>query len=62
MTNGRSLSESRPKGKLDVIRERYRQRIERHNLNLKQHLAKPGKSGCRSQNRSNYMINSLDII
>lgn len=62
MTNGRSLSESRLKGKLHVISKRYTQRIERHNLELRQHLASRAKMRCRSQNQSNYMTNSLDII
>ncbi|WP_339354818.1 IS1 family transposase, partial [Klebsiella pneumoniae] len=32
-----------PKGKLHVISKRYTQRIERHNLNLRQHLARLGR-------------------
>ncbi len=43
MTDGWPLYESRLKGKLHVISKRYTQRIERHNLNLRQHLA--GKAG-----------------
>ncbi|HAY1209253.1 TPA: hypothetical protein JZZ99_004422, partial [Escherichia coli] len=39
MTDGWPLYESRLKGKLHVISKRYTQRIERHNLNLRQHLA-----------------------
>ncbi|WP_249517129.1 IS1 family transposase, partial [Escherichia coli] len=35
--------ESRLKGKLHVISKRYTQRIERHNLNLRQHLARLGR-------------------
>ncbi|OEM51560.1 IS1 family transposase, partial [Escherichia coli] len=35
--------ESRRKGKLHVISKRYTQRIERHNLNLSQHLARLGR-------------------
>ncbi|MFZ4940157.1 IS1 family transposase, partial [Escherichia coli] len=35
--------ESRLKGKLHVISKRYTQRIERHNLNLWQHLARLGR-------------------
>nr|WP_289812085.1 IS1 family transposase [Escherichia coli] len=39
-----SLYESpRLKGKLHVISKRYTQRIERHNLNLRQHLARLGR-------------------
>ncbi|MBL3992956.1 hypothetical protein FQP69_11575 [Escherichia coli] len=34
---------SRLKGKLHVISKRYTQRIERHNLNLRQHLARLGR-------------------
>ncbi|WP_434057351.1 IS1 family transposase [Escherichia coli] len=30
-------------GKLHVISKRYTQRIERHNLNLRQHLARLGR-------------------
>ncbi|QAV68696.1 hypothetical protein ETE54_00085 [Escherichia coli] len=37
------LYESRLKGKLHVISKRYTQRIERHNLNLRQHLARLGR-------------------
>ncbi len=37
MTDGWPLYESRLKGKLHVISKRYTQRIERHNLNLRQH-------------------------
>ncbi|TBL35574.1 IS1 family transposase, partial [Escherichia coli] len=33
---------SRMKGKLHVIGKRYKQRIERHNLNLRKHLARLG--------------------
>ncbi|MBY7407916.1 IS1 family transposase, partial [Escherichia coli] len=40
--------ESRLKGKLHVISKRYTQRIERHNLNLRQHLARLGRLGRRS--------------
>ncbi|WP_337238644.1 IS1 family transposase, partial [Escherichia coli] len=36
MTDGWPLYESGLKGKLHVIRKRYTQRIERHNLNLRQ--------------------------
>ncbi|MEF4353644.1 IS1 family transposase, partial [Escherichia coli] len=43
MTDGWPLYESRLKGKLHVISKRYTQRIERHNLNLRQHLS--GKAG-----------------
>ncbi|WP_216078546.1 IS1 family transposase, partial [Shigella sonnei] len=37
--------ESRLKGKLHVISKRYTQRIERHNLNLRQHLARLARQG-----------------
>jgi insertion element IS1 protein InsB len=37
MTDGWPLYESRLKGKLHVISKRYTQRIERYNLNLRQH-------------------------
>ncbi|WP_213090836.1 IS1 family transposase, partial [Escherichia coli] len=46
---GWPLYESRLKGKLHVISKRYTQRIERHNLNLRQqknlrqHLARLGR-------------------
>ncbi|KAF0681207.1 IS1 transposase orfB [Enterobacter hormaechei] len=43
MTNGWPLYESRLKGKLIVIGNRYTQRTERHNLNLRQHMARPGR-------------------
>lgn len=43
MTDGWPLYESRLKGKLLVISKRYTQRIERHNLNLRQHLARLGR-------------------
>ncbi|WP_446920237.1 IS1 family transposase, partial [Klebsiella pneumoniae] len=57
MTDGWPLYESRLKGKLHVISKRYTQRIERHNLNLRQHLGttaawrlqienRPGSSCC----------------
>jgi insertion element IS1 protein InsB len=41
MTDGWPLYES-PEGKLHVISKRYTQRIERHNLNLRQ-LARLGR-------------------
>ncbi|MBE0076884.1 IS1 family transposase, partial [Citrobacter portucalensis] len=41
--DGRQLYESRLRGKLHVISKRYTQRIERHNLNLRQHLARLGR-------------------
>ncbi|KHD51792.1 hypothetical protein LS40_12320, partial [Escherichia coli] len=41
--DGGPLYESRLKGKLHVISKRYTQRIERHNLNLRQHLARLGR-------------------
>ncbi|VTP69468.1 IS1 transposase [Leclercia adecarboxylata] len=37
------MYESRFKEKLHVISKRYTQRIERHNLNLRQHLARLGR-------------------
>ncbi|WP_410316011.1 IS1 family transposase [Klebsiella pneumoniae] len=45
MDDGRlpPMYESRLKGKLHVISKRYTQRIERHNLNLRQHLARLGR-------------------
>ncbi|HCD2062529.1 TPA: IS1 family transposase, partial [Serratia marcescens] len=43
MTESWPLYESRLKGKLHVISKRYTQRIERHNLNLRQHLARLGR-------------------
>lgn len=43
MTDGWPLYESRLKGKFHVISKRYTQRIERHNLNLRQHLARLGR-------------------
>lgn len=43
MTYGWPMYESRLKGKLHVISKRYTQRIERHNLNLRQHLARLGR-------------------
>ncbi len=41
MTDGWPLYESRLKGKLHVISKRYTQRIERHNLNLRQEVWTP---------------------
>ncbi|MCD1394790.1 IS1 family transposase, partial [Enterobacter cloacae] len=43
MTDGWPLYESRLKGELHVISKRYTQRIERHNLNLRQHLSRLGR-------------------
>ncbi len=43
VADGWPLYESRLKGKLHVISKRYTQRIERHNLNLRQHLARLGR-------------------
>ncbi len=43
MTDGWPLYESRLKGELHVISKRYTQRIERHNQNLRQHLARLGR-------------------
>ncbi|CSI73859.1 IS1 transposase [Shigella sonnei] len=65
MTDGWPLYESRLKGKLHVISKRYTQRIERHNLNLRQHLARlHGWDGSRwrSQNRGSCMTKSSGII
>ena len=45
MTDGWPLYESRLKGELHVISKRYTQRIERHNLNLRLHLAS-ARQGC----------------
>ncbi len=52
MTDGWPMYESRLKGKLHVISKRYTQRIERHNLNLRQHLSWAG-SPCRSSKSIN---------
>ncbi len=62
MTDGWPLYESRLKGKLHVISKRYTQRIERHNLNLRQHLHGWDGSRCRSQNRWSCMTKSSGII
>ncbi len=62
MTDGWPLYESRLKGKRHVISKRYTQRIERHNLNLRQHLQGWAGSHCRSQNWWNCMTKSLGII
>ncbi len=64
MTDGWPLYESRLKGKLHVISKRYTQRIERHNLNLRQHNIWQGWDGshCRSQNRWSCMTRSSGII
>nr|WP_255322686.1 IS1 family transposase [Enterobacter asburiae] len=40
MTDGWTHYESRLKGEMHVISKRYTPRIERHNLNLRQHLAR----------------------
>ncbi|MEB6699676.1 IS1 family transposase [Escherichia coli] len=48
MTDSWPLYESRLKGKLHVISKRYTQRIERHNLNLRQHLARKSLSFSKS--------------
>ncbi len=56
MTDGWPLYESRLKGELHVISKRYTQRIERHNLNLRQHLARLGRKSLSlgsSQNSEN---------
>ena len=62
MTDGWPLYESRLKGELHVISKRYTQRIERHNLNLRQHLQGWAGSHCRSQNRWRCMTRSSGII
>ncbi len=62
MTDGWPLYESRLKGELHVISKRYTQRIERHNLNLRQHLESWDGSHCRSQNRWRCMTRSSGII
>ncbi|MEC4387411.1 IS1 family transposase [Klebsiella pneumoniae] len=48
MTDGWPLYESRLKGKLHVISKRYTQRIERHNLNLRQRLGRKSLSFSKS--------------
>ncbi|MEF5494316.1 IS1 family transposase, partial [Escherichia coli] len=48
MTDGWPLYESRLKGKQHVISKRYTQRIERHNLNLRQHLGRKSLSFSKS--------------
>ncbi|CAM3687810.1 transposase [Xenorhabdus thuongxuanensis] len=40
MTDGWRSYEKTLTGKLNVVSKRYAQRIERHNLNLRQHLAR----------------------
>ncbi|MBE0088787.1 IS1 family transposase, partial [Escherichia coli] len=40
---GGRLLGARCDGRLSVISKRYTQRIERHNLNLRQHLARLGR-------------------
>ncbi len=40
MTDGWKSYEKALAGKLHVVSKRYTQRIERHNLNLRQHLAR----------------------
>ncbi len=62
MTDGWPLYESRLKGKLHVISKRYTQRIERHNLNLRQHRHGWDGSRCRFQNRWSCMTKSSGII
>ena len=59
-TDGRCMSAA--EGELHVISKRYTQRIEQHNLNLRQHLARLGRKCCRSQNRWNCMKRSSGII
>ncbi|TXR37926.1 IS1 family transposase, partial [Escherichia coli] len=43
-------------GKLHVISKRYTQRIERHNLNLRQHLARLGRLGRKSLSFSKSVV------
>ncbi|MBJ6863373.1 IS1 family transposase, partial [Escherichia coli] len=43
MASGLPLYESRLTGKLPVLPPRYTQRLSRHNLNLRQHLARLGR-------------------
>lgn len=43
MTDGWLLYEARLKGKLHVISKRYTLRIERHNQNLRHHVARLGR-------------------
>uniref|UniRef100_UPI001BD1025E IS1 family transposase n=1 Tax=Escherichia coli TaxID=562 RepID=UPI001BD1025E len=43
LTDGWPRYESRRLGKLHVISKRYTQRSERHNLTLRQHLARLGR-------------------
>ncbi|VTM36205.1 insertion element protein [Klebsiella pneumoniae] len=62
MTDGWPLYESRLKGKLHVNSKRYTQRIERHNLNLRQLWQGWDGSHCRSQNRWSCMTRSSGII
>ncbi|ESU76624.1 Transposase (plasmid) [Shigella dysenteriae WRSd5] len=57
MTDGWPLYESRLKGKLHVISKQYTQRIERHNLNLRQHLARLGRKS--EPPRKSWRLNSL---
>ncbi|MEJ3364585.1 IS1 family transposase, partial [Escherichia coli] len=52
--------ESRLKGKLHVISKRYTQRIERHNLNLRQHLARLGRK-LRIFMKGDHSITSIEI-
>ncbi|PGF73261.1 hypothetical protein BMR21_26000 [Escherichia coli] len=60
MTDGWPLYESRLKGKLHVISKRYTQRIERHNLNLRQHLARLGRK-LRIFMKGDHSITSIEI-
>jgi insertion element IS1 protein InsB len=62
MTDGWPLYESRLKGELHVISKRYTQRIERHNLNLRQHLARLGRKSLSFSNRWSCMTKSSGII
>ncbi|MCH6769612.1 transposase [Escherichia coli] len=62
MTVGWPLYESRLKGKLHVISKRYTQRIERHNLNLRQHLARLGRKSLSFSKSVERMTKSSGII
>ncbi len=58
MTDGWPLYESRLKGKLhSPISKRYTQRIERHNLNLRQHLARLGRKSLSFSRQSRALSN-----
>lgn len=48
MDDGWSLYGSRLKGKFHVISKRYTQRIDLHNLNIRQHLSRLGRKSLSS--------------